>query len=636
MIKTKNKTIKQKIRFGYGIIIFIVILIFIYTIIVYTNLLISFQKNNIQEDIILDIYNNKIILYSNINEIEHCMKNMSKEYMIQKPISIKIIPLLSVKYNEYYSSKFNRLFPDSDLNQLDNNQEQINKILLNLKKAQMLVPKTLPNIIVSSKKIIQEIKDSFNEDNRSLKKIKQNIIDLQKTLDELARVFKSHPMSSNLKGIDIDMNNINNVVSEYINILQKSYPEESKVNLILEKKQLPDILDKTTEVIEKIQRYIDEQFERSLLIYTKNYPDLKKLYNKFQYKYTVILNKRIKTKQALRQMLLEQINLIAIGLVTLILIALIVSVIITIYMPYSIIKGFMNLIQSLTNGADQVSSAAGQVSSVSQSVAQGTSAQAGSIADTSSSLDNISSMAEKTAENVNETNKLTNDMQFYVLQGNDAMTSMSRAMNDIENSTNNIVKINEVIDNIAFQTNILALNAAVEAARAGEAGAGFAVVADEVRNLAQRSANAAKETSQIIESSSKKISVGIKSAEKVAKFLGEINNIVTVIKHLVDEIDVASREQNNRVGAVNSAISQIDRVTQSNAAVSEESAAASEELNAQAETLKDLITEIALIIGITNVTETNSDQQNNPQADAAFGKGVVDEDSMSINDDDFI
>jgi len=187
-------------------------------------------------------------------------------------------------------------------------------------------------------------------------------------------------------------------------------------------------------------------------------------------------------------------------------------------------------------------------------------------------------------------------------------------MDAIKVSSDDIAKIIKTIDEIAFQTNILALNAAVEAARAGEAGMGFAVVADEVRNLAQRCAQAAKETSGKIEGAIVKTGQGVDISSKVAVALNEIVSKVRQVDELVTEVANASREQTEGITQVNTAVSQMDKVTQSNAATAEESAAAAEELNSQAEVMKQSVAELLqLVSGESVAVATKSPPVRRPQ-----------------------
>ena len=250
----------------------------------------------------------------------------------------------------------------------------------------------------------------------------------------------------------------------------------------------------------------------------------------------------------------------------------------------------------LAEGSGQVSSAAGQVSASSQSLAEGASEQASSLEETSSSLEEMSSMTKRNAENARQANDFAKQAREAADKGVSDMQTMSLAMESIKVSSDDIAKIIKTIDEIAFQTNILALNAAVEAARAGEAGMGFAVVADEVRNLAQRSAQAAKETAAKIEGAITKTGQGVAISSKVAAALGEIVTKVRQVDELVAEVANATREQTEGITQINAAVGQMDKVTQSNAANAEETAAAAEELNAQAETMKQSVTELLQLV----------------------------------------
>ncbi len=254
----------------------------------------------------------------------------------------------------------------------------------------------------------------------------------------------------------------------------------------------------------------------------------------------------------------------------------------------SVVRPINRLVADLNEGADQVSDAAGQVASSSQHLAEGASDQASSLEETSSALEEMSAMTRTNAENAKMANELSGRARNAAQAGDETMTLLNSAMTAINDSSGQISKIIKVIESIAFQTNLLALNAAVEAARAGEHGKGFAVVAEEVRNLAKRCAEAARETTTLIEDSVNKAKEGADVANKVGDAFGTIVGDVTKVTELINGIAQACQEQSQGVDQITSAASQMDRVTQQNAAAAEESASAAEELTSMALSLKDV------------------------------------------------
>ena len=251
----------------------------------------------------------------------------------------------------------------------------------------------------------------------------------------------------------------------------------------------------------------------------------------------------------------------------------------------------------LGEAAQQVSAAAGEVSASSQSLAEGASEQAAALEETSSSLEEMSSMTKQNAGNASQADALMKQANSVVKKANDSMGHLTSSMREITVASEETSKIIKTIDEIAFQTNLLALNAAVEAARAGEAGAGFAVVAEEVRNLAMRAAEAAKNTSGLIEGTVKKIREGSELVGKTSEAFSEVAGSAAKVGELVGEISAASSEQAQGIDQINKAVAEMAKVTQQTAANAEESASASEEMNAQAEQMKQVSMELLSVIG---------------------------------------
>lgn len=294
----------------------------------------------------------------------------------------------------------------------------------------------------------------------------------------------------------------------------------------------------------------------------------------------------------------------------------------------AMVRSMNEILGQVRSTVEEVTRGAMQVSDSSTSLSQGATEQAASLEEITSSMAQIGSQTKTNAENANQANILTNQAKEAANKGNDEMADLNKAMDDISESSSNISKIIKVIDEIAFQTNLLALNAAVEAARAGRHGKGFAVVAEEVRNLAGRSAEAAKETSELIEGSIKKVENGSMIANKTAEALKEIENGAIKAADIVAEIATASTEQAQGVSQVNEGLTQIDKVTQTNTASAEESASASEELSGQAKVLKEMIQKFKL-----NVEDDYSNFSDDMYIDESKGKKQLPE--ANSNDDRF-
>ena len=251
----------------------------------------------------------------------------------------------------------------------------------------------------------------------------------------------------------------------------------------------------------------------------------------------------------------------------------------------------------LAESAEMVAGAASQVSSASQSVAQGATEQAASLEETSASTEEIASIGRKNADHALQVAGLMQQSETGAGEVNQTLDRMVEKMKEIDSSSNKIARIIKVIDEIAFQTNILALNAAVEAARAGESGLGFAVVADEVRNLAQRCAQAAKDTAALIEESIETSRDGNARLDRMAGAVRAMTESSAEVKALVDQVSVGSQEQARGMEQIQRAVVQMEQVTQKNAAGAEEGASAGTELTSHAETLRALVEEMREMVG---------------------------------------
>ncbi len=291
--------------------------------------------------------------------------------------------------------------------------------------------------------------------------------------------------------------------------------------------------------------------------------------------------------------------LVAIG------IGLIIAVGISFYAIHGLSKPVAKVIDNLNMSINQLASASVQASANGQQLAEGNAELASSIEETSSTLEEFTSMIKQSNQNTADCAKLSLQSKKLADKGYGEMISMLKMINEIKDASGQMAKIIKVIDELAFQTNILAINAAIEAARAGDAGQSFAVVADEVRNLAQRSADAAKNTEVII---ARNIGITETSSEQIEKIVDSLTSITeqtTKVNELIEEVASASDEQAQGILSINSAMSQMERVTQSNAANAEESASSAEELSGQAEALNEMAKSLTKLVYGSENSETD-------------------------------
>jgi methyl-accepting chemotaxis protein len=302
-----------------------------------------------------------------------------------------------------------------------------------------------------------------------------------------------------------------------------------------------------------------------------------------------------------------------IGLSTIIVLALILTVS-YFFTQRSIASPVRRIIDRLNAGAEQVAAASGQITSSSQSLAEGASQQAASLEESSASLEEMASMTKQNADNAGQADQLMQQAGKVVNQANESMADLTASMEDITRSSVETAKIIKTIDEIAFQTNLLALNAAVEAARAGEAGAGFAVVADEVRNLAMRAAGAAKNTADLLDDTTLKVKTGSDLVSATNNAFAQVTESAAKVAELVAEIAAASGEQARGIEQIGTAVTEMDKVTQQNAANAEESASASEQMHSQAEDIKEMVTELTDLVGGTSGKNRKATDSYRPAA----------------------
>jgi methyl-accepting chemotaxis protein/methyl-accepting chemotaxis protein-1 (serine sensor receptor) len=256
-------------------------------------------------------------------------------------------------------------------------------------------------------------------------------------------------------------------------------------------------------------------------------------------------------------------------------------------------------VEGLLAGAEQVAASAAHIASASQSLARGATEQAAALQQTAATGEELTATVGKNAESARGAETMMNETQQQVKDANRSVEQMAHAMDEIAEASSRISAIMKLIDGVAFQTNVLSLNAAVEAARAGEAGLGFAIVADEVRTLAQRCAQASKDTETLVEESIAKASRGKARVDEVGTAIRTITQQSAGVRNLVGEVKAASEEQVRGIAQISRAVTQMEQVTEAAAASAEESAATAEEMSAQAQALTGIAQRLATMVGAT-------------------------------------
>jgi len=297
------------------------------------------------------------------------------------------------------------------------------------------------------------------------------------------------------------------------------------------------------------------------------------------------------------------------------------SVLTAVFVSFNVVKTLTRISTDVNDSSAQVALASHELSATSQAVAGSSSEQAAAVEQTSASIEEMSAMITRDADNASQADTLMQEANQVLGKADVSMKNLTLSMKEINDASAETQKIVKTIDEIAFQTNLLALNAAVEAARAGEAGAGFAVVADEVRNLAMRAAEAAKNTSVLIEGTMQKVRSGSVLVSETSESFATSRQSVERIAVLLRELATASKEEATAIHQVNEAISHIDSATQQNAASAEESAAAAEELSGQADAIKHKIRELLVLVGKDNDETPNERRQQT--ADRQFSPTSV-------------
>lgn len=378
------------------------------------------------------------------------------------------------------------------------------------------------------------------------------------------------------------------------NFLQNEKEQLQKANSLYKNKVEP-LLGKTLESLENLKKEAEHALEgmrKARKVYNeKTLPALEGV------KTTLREISETTTKNVMTdEQMLKAARDTSIAVVLLSVAGFIAGIILGFFITRSIAGPVRMIIEALGAASSQVSNASGQIASSSQSLAENASEQASSLEQVSASIEQMTSMIRKNSEGAQQASKLAEKSRSLTSGGIDDMKKMEKAIAQIKESSNKTVSIIETINEIAFQTNLLAINAAVEAARAGEAGKGFAVVADEVRNLAQRSAEAARNTADLIEGSKSITDEGVEIGAKMSSSLTQIGEAISSLTQLINDVATANSEQAEGISQINAAVNQMDKVTQQNASSAEQMASSSEELNGQSLEMNDAVLDLQVLV----------------------------------------
>ena len=494
----------------------------------------------------------------------------------------------------------------SALERIEKNVNEYEKLMNDTESANRLIEENRESLDLSAIQFMRNCREFMNDQNEFMVREIDSGAGADKLKERLAKI--------SILNDSVDLaNTVRLAVSQGLavrdpKIVQNAMKYFSQLDEKLGKLKALTQQASNLEQIDEIKTSQDD-YQKEMNVLVANWTTLQEINNKRTAAGTEIYKETTATaEKGMKETALIAINastslssaslIMIIGLLT----ALITGILIAVLMIRGITTPVRRIISGLREASEQVSSAAGEVSSASQSLAEGSSQQAASVEETASSLEEMSSMTRQNASNAGQADALMKQSTLVVNKANASMSQLTTSMLEISKASEETSKIIKTIDEIAFQTNLLALNAAVEAARAGQAGAGFAVVADEVRNLAKRAAEAAKNTEALIEGTVRKIADGTSLVKTTSDTFKEVADSTKKVGELVGEIAAASTEQAQGIEQVNIAVTEMDKVTQQNAATAEESASASEELNAQAEELKAFVNELSAMVG-ANTTE---------------------------------